>query len=164
MNILEPQSITFKTLGAGVLSLTLADGTTISSVNCVRLFPLIDPDHYISVLRNEKCDEPEIGILRDISELPDEQRTLVLDDLAQRHFLPEIKDVTSILMSNGMDEWHVITDRGEKIFFVGSRKDNIIVTDTNMLIVTDVEKCRYRIQDYTALCSHAFNLVARVLP
>lgn len=164
MTIIDPHLITFASLDSGQLSITLSDGTTISPVHCVRLFPLIDPDHYISILRSEKCDEPEIGIIRDINELPANQRTMLLDDLAQRHFLPEILDVTDILMSGGMDEWHVITDRGEKTFFVSSRKDNITVTEENMLIVTDVEKCRYRINDYTALSAQAFNLVARALP
>ena len=164
MSILEPQSITFEKLDTGLLSITQADGTTVSPVHCVRLFPLSDRNHYVSVLRSEKCDEPEVGILRDINELPDEQRVLIQDDLAQRHFLPEIQDVTTILISNGMDEWHVITDRGDKIFFVSNRKDSIIVTEENMLIVTDVEKCRYRIPDYTALPPQAFNLVGRALP
>jgi hypothetical protein len=164
MSILDAQSITFEKLDSGTLSITQADGTTISPVHCVRLFPLSDSEHYISVLRSEKCDEPEIGILRDMNDLPETQRSLILDDLAQRHFLPEIQDVTAILMSNGMDEWHVITDRGDKIFFVSSRKDNITITDSNMLIVTDVEKCRYRIPDYTALSPQAFDLVGRALP
>ncbi len=163
MSILEAQSITFAKVD-GLLSATKADGETISPIHCVRLFPLSDPDHYISVLRSEKCDEPEIGILRDISDLSEEQCSLVRDDLAQRHFLPEIQDVTDIVITSGMDEWHVITDRGEKIFFVSSRKDNIVITDENMLIVTDVEKCRYRIPDYTALSSQAFSLVGRALP
>jgi hypothetical protein len=163
MSILEAQSITFAKVD-GLLSVTKADGTTISPVHCARLFPLSDPDHYVSVLRSEKCDEPEIGILRDINDLPEGQCSLIRDDLAQRHFLPEIQDVTNIVITGGMDEWHVITDRGEKIFFVSSRKDNIVITDENMLIVTDVEKCRYRIPDYTALSSQAFSLVGRALP
>jgi hypothetical protein len=164
MSILETRSITFAKPDAGLLSVTLSDGETITPVHCVRLFPLSDPDHYISVLRSEKCDEPEVGILRDINDLPEEQRELVQADLAQRHFLPEIQDVTAILISNGMDEWHVVTDRGDKIFFVGNRKDSITVTEENMLIVTDVEKCRYRIQDYTALSAQALSLVGRALP
>lgn len=164
MKIIDPQSVVFKKIQSGLLSLTQSDGTTISPVHCVRLFPLMDPDHYISILRSVKSDEPEIGILRDINELPEEQRALIQDDLAQRHFLPEILDVKDILVSRGMDEWNVVTDRGDKTFLVGSRKDSIIVTDANMLIVKDVEKCRYRIPDYTALPRTAFNMVARALP
>ena len=164
MKILDASAVRFETLDTGLLSLTQPDGTTVSPVHCVRLFPLSDSDRYVSVLRSEKCDEPEIGILRDLNELPDDQRHAILDDLKQRHFLPEILDVKAIRISNGMDEWQVITDRGAKTFFVSNRKDNITVTDNNMLIITDVEKCRYRMPDYTALSPQAFSLVGRALP
>ncbi len=115
-------------------------------------------------MRTEKCDEPEIGILRDINDLPAAQRELILDELKQRHFLPEVLDIIAIRMSNGMDEWNVLTDRGEKRLFVGNRKESIAVTDENMLIITDVDKCRYRVADYTALSPQAVSLVGRALP
>ena len=164
MTMLNTETTKFERSGSGLLSVSISDADPIMPIHCVRLFPLSDPEHYISIVRTEKSDEPEIGILRDINDLPAPQRELILDELKQRHFLPEVLDVIAIRMSNGMDEWDVLTDRGEKRFFVGNRKESIAVTDDNMLIITDVDKCRYRVADYTALSSQAVSLVGRALP
>jgi len=164
MKMLDAGRIKFEKLESGHLSIVLEGGESIAPVSCASLFPLSDPEHYITVLRTEKCDEPEVGILRDIGELPKDQRELVVEDLNQRRFLPEILDVKDIRMANGMDEWRVKTDRGDKVFFVSNRKDSITVTDDNMLIITDVEKCRYRIPDYGKMPARAFDLVGRALP
>lgn len=163
MKILNAGEIEFRKLDSGMLSVTV-NGETISPVYCCSLFPLSDPEHYISVCRKEKSDEPEVGVLRDLGELSKEQRELVVENINQRRFLPEIIDVTDIRSSSGMDEWNVVTDRGDKVFFVSNRKDSITVTDDDMLLITDVEKCRYRIPDYTALSARAYSLIGRALP
>ena len=164
MSILDSGTITFSTAENGKLSVELADGRTIVPAICVRLFPLSAPDEYISVLDGAAEDSPEIGVIPCLSGLAADQQELVLADLRQRRFLPEILDVRKITITNGIDEWQVLTDRGPKTFFISGRKNNIVVTEDNMLIITDVEKCRYRIPDYTALSPRAFSMVGRALP
>jgi hypothetical protein len=140
------------------------DGETNAPVTCCSLFPLSAHELYIYVWRAEKSDEPEVGILRDLKGMSSSQRKVIVENINQRRFLPEILDVTDIRSAHGMDEWNVVTDRGEKVFFVSNRKDSITVTEDNMLLITDVEKCRYRIPDYTALSARAYSLVGRALP
>lgn len=164
MNIFDPKTITFSTSAEGELRLTLADGTVHAPVQCRRLFPLTDPDHYISVQQTDDSENPEIGIVKHLSDLPSDQRRLVVEDLKHQHFLPEILDIVDIRTLHGMDEWCVVTDRGPITFFVSGRKDNMAVTPDNLLLVTDIEKCRYRITDYTALPTRARPLLERTLP
>lgn len=164
MKILEAGTTRFEKLDNGLLGVSIDEGAAVAPVHCCSLFPLSDPEHYISVCRTEKCDEPEVGIVRDLSEFPEDQRKLIVNSINQRRFLPEILDVTDIRSAHGMDEWRVVTDRGDTVFFISNRKDSITVTDDNMLLITDVEKCRYRIPDYTALSARAYSLIGRALP
>jgi hypothetical protein len=164
MNLFDPTQITFSSSTEGELRLQLADGSLHAPVQCRRLFPLTDPDHYISVQRPDDKEEPEIGILKQLADLPSDQRRLVTDDLQHQHFLPEITDIVDIVTLHGMDEWSVVTDRGPITFFVSGRKESMAVTPENLLLVTDIEKCRYRVTDYTTLTPRARLLLDRTLP
>ena len=164
MNALDPKQVTFAQSDEGELGLTLADGTRHTPIQCSRLFPLTDPDHYISIQQGDDKHHPEIGILKDLSALPPAQRQLIDEDLNHQHFLPEIISIEDIRGLHGIDEWSVTTDRGPIAFFVSGRKSNIVLTNDNMLLVTDIEKCRYRITDYTTLPPRARQMLERALP
>ena len=164
MKELDPHNVTFSTSEEGELGLTLSDGTRRSPILCARLFPLTDPDHYISIQQGDDKHHPEIGIIRSLADLSEAQRALVEEDLQHQHFLPEILSIEDIRGVHGIDEWRVTTDRGPVTFFVSGRKRNIVLTNDNLLLVTDIEKCRYRITDYTALPPRARQMLERALP
>jgi len=164
MNKLDTNSIRFDLSDVGLLKLTIEDGTAIEPVHCVSLFPLSDPEEYVSVVREEDGEDNEIGIIERLSDLPRGQRDLVKRDIARRYFLPEIVDVRRITTSGLVDEWDVVTDKGPKVFHVSGRKENFTISDDNTVIITDVEKCRYRITNYRALKPRARLAIDRVLP
>jgi len=164
MNILIPKRIEFAKTAKGRTTMLMDGRQVAESIFCVRLFPLTDPERYISVSYKQGKEDVEVGILRNLADLPGDQRELVLTDLDRMYFLPEILDIEQIKMAHGMDEWFVVTDRGPKEFFVNNRKDNMTVTEENMLIVTDIEKCRYRIDDHTKLSGRARHSLGLVLP
>jgi hypothetical protein len=164
MNLLDPTLITFSRSAEGELRLQRADGSLHAPVHCRRLFPLTDPGHYISVQRPDDKEQPEIGIVKRLDDLPPDQRRLVTEDLQHQHFLPEITDIVDIVTLHGMDEWSVVTDRGPIAFFVSGRKESMMITPDNLLLVTDIEKCRYRVTDYTTLTPRARLLLERTLP
>jgi hypothetical protein len=58
-----------------------------------RIMPQEEPLRYISVADNEN---KEIGILKDLADLPDAQREVVVRELDNRYYSPEILDVTSV--------------------------------------------------------------------
>ncbi|NQU40870.1 MAG: DUF1854 domain-containing protein [Lentisphaerae bacterium] len=164
MNELDPKQVIFATSDEGELGLTLADGTRHTPIQCSCLFPLSDPEHYISIQQGDDKHHPEIGIIKDLSALLPEQRQLIDQDLKHQHFLPEILSIEDIRGLHGIDEWCVTTDRGPITFFVSGRKSSIVLTNDNLLLVTDIEKCRYRITDYTTLPLRARQMLERALP
>ncbi len=163
MQMLNPQDIAISRSEEGELRLEDADGAH-APVHFVRLFPLSAPDQFISIQVDDGKEPVELGILHDLDALPADQRQLVEADLRHQHFLPEIVSVEAIRQIHGMDEWAVVTDRGPTTFFVSGRKENMAVTPANLMLITDIEKCRYRITDYTTLPTRERLMVERVLP
>ncbi len=148
MNTLNATKISFnKSKKTSPLSITLEDGSVVKDVHCVRLFPLSEPDTFISVVRREDGHLREIGIIRKLKELTSEQQRLVRQDIKLRYFVPEIKDINKITARHGLYEWDVVTGRGNKNFSLRSIRENIAVNDKGMIIITDLERCRYKITD-----------------
>ena len=57
MKTLNVEEIEFSESGTGTLCLTLADGTRHEPVHCISLFPLSDPEGFISVHREGQDDD-----------------------------------------------------------------------------------------------------------
>jgi len=145
MNILETDKISFTRNPGGTLDITLDQGRVVDNVYCVRLFPLTDPKNYISVVRKQDNQASEIGIIKNLKQLSLHDQTLVLEDLSFRYFVPEIRDITRVTHLHGMYEMDVITERGGRQFYVRNARENVHTTENGLIIITDVENCRYKI-------------------
>jgi len=119
----------------------------VEDIHCLRLFPLSEPDTFISVVHHENGQLREIGVIRKLKELTSEQQRLVREDIKLRYFVPEIEDINKITARHGLYEWDVVTGRGNKKFSLRSIRENITVNDEGMIIITDLERCRYKITD-----------------
>lgn len=151
MNILDPEKISFARNSNGVLDITLDDKTIVENIHCVRLFPLTDPKSYISVVKKEESDIREIGIIKNLKQLSAKNQTLVKEDINFRYFVPEIKDVVHVIHLHGMYELNVVTERGNRQFYVRNARENVHTTESGPIIITDVENCRYKITDLANL-------------
>jgi hypothetical protein len=163
MNLLDASQVRFEQPEGKALSLRLANGTFHESVACVRLFPLSDPGHFISVCETSGTACREIGIIPDLSALEPLQRELVMADIRFRYFVPEITDILNIAGKRGSDTWEVATDRGKKTFIVQDRNENVSITDSGVVFVVDVDKCRYTISNYQDLPKRARLLLEKNL-
>jgi len=163
MNILNAAKIRFNKCKIGPLNITLEDGSVVEDVHCLRLFPLSEPDTFISVVRREDGRLREIGVISKLKELTGEQQQVVRDDIKLRYFVPEIKDINRITASHGLYEWDVVTGRGNKKFSLRSIRENIAVNDEGMIIITDLERCRYKITDCERLPAKARAELDKVL-
>ena len=165
MDFIKPTDITFSLGDSGQLDCALASGDTHEDVHCVALFPLSNPDHYITVVVKKDKEPGEIGILLDLGELGRDQRALVRNAVAQRYFLPEITEIVHVMSKDGLYEWDVVTDRGPKQFdsASSSKSDSVSVTEQGIIIVTDLEKCRYKISDPDALSALSRRYLDKVL-
>jgi len=163
MNILNPNTIKFEQSGTGFLTMTDGTGATYANVWCARMFPLSDPLHYISVQHRKEKEYEEIGVIRSLDELNREQREQVLADIGFRYFVPEITDIRKITSRQGLDTWEADTDKGPRTFLVRDRKENVHMADNGTVFITDSDKCRYRIDDYTKLKPKAKAMLERML-
>ena len=96
LNILSPKKIELTESDSGYLSLAL-DGDKYEKVDLTRLIPFNDEDKYISVsYKNEEDEWKEIGVIKDISELSDDMKQMVVAFLRRKYYIPEIKKINKI--------------------------------------------------------------------
>jgi hypothetical protein len=159
-------NITFRRDGAGGVDAVLPDGVIEHSIRFVQLFPLRNPGAFVAVICNahDNARKRELGIIEDLAQLPPPQRQLVQAELRHSFLLPEIETIRKIVTTGGVDEWHVTSDRGAKVLFICDRKQSIHVCDDGMLLVTDMDKCRYRITHPEQLDALSQYLLERAMP
>ena len=118
-----------------------------------RIMPMEEPTRYISVADNEN---KEIAILRSIDELPEAQRKVVVDDLDNRYYSPEILDVISVQDKLGYVyiEMKLKNMRGVEYTKNCAIRDvsrNIRMLGDTSFIIFDVDGNRYLAPDVTKL-------------
>jgi len=155
MNLLNTNEITFEQAENSFLRLKMKNGEIFEKVECTPLFPLSKPDNYISVSYPKEKGVEEIGIIKSLKDLPADQRTLVENEIQFRYFSPYITNIRKITSKYGVDQWEVMTDRGEKTFFVQDTKENVMIQENGLIIITDIDKCRFQIRDYRLLPTKA---------
>jgi Domain of unknown function (DUF1854) len=168
MTMLDPVNVSIEKSSGDALSVRLAAGRTYRDIAFVQLFPHSEPTRYISVRQKRDAgaagaEYVEIGIIGSLSDLPESAQALVLEDISRRCFLPLITEIVSIKTKGGADTWMVETDKGKKTFAVRERSENVTTSDHGVVLITDVEKCRYKIADINALPFKSRSLLERVL-
>jgi len=153
--ILDPGHVRFGRDGS-TLNVQIEGGEERKKVSLARLFPLGEPERWISVLDTEGH---ELGIMQDLGGLDTESRRLVLEELRRRYIVPQIQRILSCKEKFEMVEWEVQTDRGTTTFLTRNLRDNIQQPDEDRLILTDVDGNRYDIADVGALDTRSRNLL-----
>lgn len=125
----------------GQLRFTLTGQFSCARVHLRRLRPLSEPDGHLSIC---EADGAELAVLADPGELAAEQQAMVREELDFYYAVPRVREVRSIADESGMWRWLVVTDRGEREFYVKGRSENLR-TSGDRLFVTDIENCRYEI-------------------
>ncbi len=117
-------------------------------VNLVRLFPLSEPDKWISLVDQEG---KEIGILQNLVGLSPESREHVEEVLRRRYLVPRIHRILACRDRFDLVEWTVETDRGRVTFQTRNLREQVREPLPNRLTLTDVEGNRYDVLDVNAL-------------
>jgi hypothetical protein len=156
MNKLDPKHITLKKSHSGMLDIVMPD-RTVEGVHCIQMFPLSDPDRFISIVRPAKPDPEEVGVIEQLKDLSPEQQALVINDIRFRYFVPEIEEIIDVEESAGLYEMDLATERGPRRIFIMNPRESISTTDDGVMLLTDVEKCRYKVTNFSKLSprSHA---------
>ena len=140
-----------------LVRLILKDGTVIEDLEPRRLFPISNPDMYITLLDDK---EKEIGFVRDLTEIDDASRKVLEDCFAEYYMIPRITRLVESIDKFGSLNWVVDTDRGRAAFQIRNRHSDIKkMGRSNRIIIRDSNDNRYEIPDYTALDAHSQHLL-----
>lgn len=160
LNILDPLSLDFEREKSGFMKL-IYNGQTYKKVNLTRLLPFQTETEYISVsYENDEKEFREIGVIKDISELPEKQEKHVRDFLEFKYYMPEISRIYSI-RDNMMGYIFIEVDctSGRKTLCVGDWYTNFKVIRKNYLYVMDADGNKYFCGDVTKLDKKSKNLI-----
>lgn len=141
----------------GALHVTVKDDRIYGGVYAVYLFPVRQEGKFISLrhtVPGEKNEDIEIGILRDLSEWPEDARKLVQEALHRHYFIHRILKINHIGFKFGFVEMDVLTDKGPARFLMHWRSDQAVDYGRKGKILLDVDQNRYLIPDINALDQH----------
>lgn len=139
----------FSATEGGYISLDF-DGKHYDRVLVFRSFPFSDAELFLSV-RETVGRNAEIGIIKNINDLDDNARKLILHDLKLRYFVPKIKNIRSVRIDHGFATFIVVTDYGNMKFIVRSSGDAATRLSDKRIIFTDIDGNRYEIEDLDKL-------------
>ena len=126
----------------------------------MRAFPLAEPDRFLSV---RDSANKEVGLIVNLSDLSDENRTLVEADLERRCFVPSVKRIVSAKERFGTVDWIIETDRGACTFTTRNLRENVQWPAPGRIILNDVDGNRYDIQNVDDLNRESQELLFRHL-
>ena len=131
----------------GRLSFAAADGQIYDNVRVKRAFPITDPSRWVSITDER---HQELAFFEDPTQLPQEIRGPLLEELNVQAFLPVIMAIHRIEVApDGMD-WYVSTDRGRTVLQVET-EDNIKNLGSHRVLIIDDFNVRYVIPDVRQL-------------
>ena len=147
MSTPQTQNIEFARDDQGRLVLVDSNGVRHANVHPAKLFPLTEKDHWISI---QSEGAREILCIEDPQSLPEPSRSLLLDALALRDFVPIIQVIHRIVRLADGHEWHVSTDRGDTSFEVET-DESIQTLGHGRLVIVDRRNTRYLIPNVASL-------------
>lgn len=121
-----------------------------------RCFPFESPDEYISVLNG---DGREYAMIRRLSDLPEEAQNIIKTELTRKYFCPTIEKIYTLKEKLDYSFWEVKTSLGDMNFSMHDTYRNIARVGNGMLILTDVDGNRFRIEDVSKLDRKSFKKI-----
>lgn len=147
-NYIDPKFVEFHVAPDDTLRVVIPGEVCGMRVEVLRAMPLTHPEHYI-VLRDG--GGKELGILRDLRDLPFETAEMLRELLHRRYFLPQITRIIHIYERFGTSVWNVETDRGPISITTRAMQEAVHEMGKGRYMLSDVESNRYEIPDINAL-------------
>lgn len=144
----------------GKLVFSSNDGTEVhEGVVPVRAFPIAAPESGIALVN---ADGQELAWFDRLSDLPAPIRTLLEEELANREFLPEIRQIKHVSTFAVPSTWEVETDRGATTLVLKGEEDIRRVAQST-LIIADTHGVQFLIRDMQALDKASRKILDRFL-
>jgi hypothetical protein len=116
---------------AGQLQLTTRNNEVHNGVYPVRAFPISAADEGLSLM---SLEGHELAWINQLSDLPEDIRALVAEELTQREFMPEIHRIMHVSSFATPSTWQLMTNRGEATLTLKSEDHIRRLTHTSLLI------------------------------
>lgn len=129
------------------------EGETYFNVRLIRLIPFYSTTTYISVAYdNEDNEFREVGVIKDMAELSEEQFKLLDEYLEYKYYMPEITKIYSIKdNSRGFIFVDIMTTSGRKTICVRDWYSNFRMLSDKLLYAVDVDGNKYFCPDIEKL-------------
>ncbi len=134
-------------------------GTQHVDVHAVRAFPITAPNAGISLMDSAG---KELFWFTSLAAIPEEDRALLLEELAAREFMPTIEQISSVSSYATPSIWVVQTDRGETRLRLNG-EENIRRVAGNTLLISDANGVQYLVRDSSQLDKQSRKLLDRFL-
>lgn len=143
----------------GRLVFTDENGLSHEGIVPAQPFPIDAPGENVSLL---DTDGQELAYVARISELDADSRKLLMEEIAQRDFIPVIDRLVAVSTFATPSTWQVRTDRGLTSFVLRGEED-IRRLKGNGLLITDSHGVTYRIENMRAIDRQSRRLLDRFL-
>ena len=147
VQFLDPKLVKISRNQFAEMEAELPDGSVHAPVEPVRVFPLTQPDQYISLLDAHKN---ELGLIEDIKQLQKVDQAILAEELEKCYFMPKITKIHALEGRFGVTQWDAETEVGSVSFDLRSRND-ITALDSGRVLIKDVDGNRYEIVNYHQL-------------
>jgi hypothetical protein len=144
----------------GTLRLTVGDEKSYPKVSLYQSAPLSKPGEFLSLLESKS---EEIALVRRLDDLTPESRAIAEVELRRRYLTAKVTAITHVKQDFGVTYWHVQTDRGERDFVVQSLSESCAWLSDSHLLITDVDGCRFEIEDRNSLDGSSKRFLEMVL-
>ena len=144
---------------SGRLQFIGGNGEQHAGVVPVRAFPIAAPDEGVSLVNTEGH---EVAWIENLQDLPLPVRSLLLEELALRDFMPEIRRLVSVSTFATPSIWSVETDCGDTSFVLKGEEDIRRLGRTALLIASR-DGVQYSVRDMTMLDRPSRRLLERFL-
>jgi ATP-binding cassette subfamily B protein len=148
----------------GALHVTITDEAVYPGAYALRCLPVHFQNEYISLryLDNEKR-EVEIGIIRNLSEWPEDAQKLINDSLMKRFFVHIVHAIEEIVQFHSYLNFKVETDLGHMEFMLRWQGDRAHDYGKNGKMLIDTDENRYLIPDLKDLSDRDRSLFQRFI-
>jgi hypothetical protein len=124
-------------------------------VHAVCCFPWAQPSRWVSI-RDDKGKE--LALLETLDQVAESIRGLIVAELSQRFFMPEIVAIQAITDETELFHWRVTTNAGPRVFLT-QRGEPPRTLSNDMVLVKDVANDLYLIRDVETLDARSRKII-----
>ena len=131
-----------------LVDLELYDGRRFENLEPRRLFPLTGLEKYVTLLDQEG---KEVAVIRNLKTLPENERKVIEDCLAEYYLIPRISRILSCQEKYGVLTVMAQTDRGEVRIEIRNILHGLKLLYGSRVLLRDNNDNRYEIPDLNRL-------------